>query len=191
MSNYWELGSGRPHSLDDRYDMSGVRMQISSAPRVRHRSRRNVRTYSRRGPQRSRRRITYAQRGYVRTTGFYGRFTSGGERKFKNTVVDDAAIAATLTINNLTVIAEGNGESERVGRKLTVTKISVLYSMQLPGSTTAAASSDTVRCMLIQDKQTNGAQFVATDLIDLDNFNEFNNLANSKDLKSFTNLNSI
>ncbi len=127
--------------------------------------------------------IRPAQRGYVRRVGYYGRFTRGGERKFFNTVVDDAVVAATMAIVNLTIIPEGNGESERIGRKITITKISVLYSMQLPAATAQGASSDTMRCMLVQDKQTNGAQFAATDLIDLDNFNEFNNLANSKRFK--------
>ncbi len=157
------------------------RMTISSARHVRQRrgqtytgsrGRRTFRSFRRRG-------ITPAQRGYVRTSGFYGRFTTGGERKFHDVVIDDAVVATTMTINNLTIIAEGNGESERVGRKVTLTRISIMYSLQLPAAAAATSSSDTVRVFLVQDKQTNGAQFAATDLIDLDNMNSFNNLANS------------
>ncbi len=123
-------------------------------------------------------------RGVVRRSGYYGRFSgSGGEKKFFDTALTDAAVAATMTINNLTIIPEGNGESDRIGRKITLKSVSILYSLVLPGATGATISSDTVRCMLVQDTQTNGAQFTATQLIDTDTMISFNNLANSSRFK--------
>ncbi len=105
------------------------------------------------------------------------------ELKFFDTNINDTVISANMTINNLTIVAEGNGESERIGRKFNIYRINILYAMQLPAATAQGATSETVRCMLIQDKQTNGVQFSATDLIDTDNMNSFNNLANSKRFK--------
>ncbi len=102
------------------------------------------------------------------------------EQKFFDTSITDAIIAPTMTINNLTIVATGNGESERIGRKFMIEKVSITYSMTLPAAAAAISTSDVVRCMLIQDKQTNGVQFSATDLLDTDTMFSFNNLANSK-----------
>ncbi len=88
-----------------------------------------------------------------------------------------------MAIFNLTVVPQGNGESERIGRKFSIEKISVNYNISLPVATIGQNTSDTMRVMLILDKQTNGAQFVATDLIDTDDIFSFNNLANSKRFK--------
>ncbi len=127
--------------------------------------------------------IAPRQRGYVRTGGYYGRFATGGEMKFFDSDVSDAPVGATLTINLLTIIPEGNGESERIGRKITLKRVSVLYEMKLSATTAASSTSETVRCMLIQDTQTNGAAFIAADLLDTDVMSSFNNLANSSRFK--------
>ncbi len=105
------------------------------------------------------------------------------ELKFFDTSINDAVISGTMTINNLTIVPEGTGESERIGRKFHIHRISILYGLQLPAATDASKTTDTVRCMLVQDRQTNGAQFVATDLIDSDVLNSFNNLANKNRFK--------
>ncbi len=105
---------------------------------------------------------------------------STGELKFFDTDVDDATVAAGMNIQNLCIVPEGNGESARIGRKMTIKKIHVKGSIELFAASTFTTSSDTVICMLVQDTQTNGAAFVATDLIDTDIFKSFRNLANSK-----------
>ncbi len=118
--------------------------------------------------------------GYYQKSGYYGRFSGkGGELKFFDTTIDDAAIAATMTINNLTVVPQGTSESTRIGRKMTVRKILWKYTMTLAASAANTSTSDNVKVMLVQDTQTNGAQFAAAQLIDTDVWDSFRNLANS------------
>ncbi len=101
------------------------------------------------------------------------------EKKFFDTDVDDATIGSMMTINNLCIIPEGVGESERVGRKLRICNIYWKYSITLKTTATAANTSDIVKVMLVHDKQTNGEEFTALDLLDLDAWESFRNLANA------------
>ncbi len=101
------------------------------------------------------------------------------EVKFLDTDIDDAVVAATMTINNLTVIPEGNGESERIGRKLTIASVHIRGAVSLSSKSSAVTTSDNVVTMLVVDSQTNGAQFTATDLLETDSFQAFPNLSNS------------
>ncbi len=107
-------------------------------------------------------------------------YQSSGEKKFFDTDVDDATITAAMTINNLTVIPEENGESDRVGRKITITDIYWKYIIRLPGATAVISTSDVVKLMLVQDTQTNGAAFTALNLLDTDVWESFRNLSNGK-----------
>ncbi len=100
------------------------------------------------------------------------------ELKFFDTNLG-GGIAATMARFNLTEIPEGNGESERIARKILVKKISINYNISLPTATTAGSTTDTMRCMLILDKQTNGAIFTAVQLLDTDSIFSFNHLANN------------
>ncbi len=124
------------------------------------------------------------RKGYDRTGGYYGRFTGmSGELKFLDTVVTDTPITAAMVIQNLTVIAEGNGESQRVGRKVTIKSVHIKGVMTLIPATDAANTSDKVFGMLVQDTQTNGAAFTALDLLDSNVVASFRNLANSSRFK--------
>lgn len=134
--------------------------------------------------RRGARRVVKRTRRFVvgrdQTSGYYGRFSrAGGEMKFHDVSVDDAVIAATMTINNLTIIAQGNNESQRIGRKITIKKISWKYRIALNSKTDADQTADNVRFMLVQDIQTNGAQFTALNLLETDTWQSFRNLANS------------
>ncbi len=126
--------------------------------------------------------IQRGQRGFVRVGGYYGRYSgSNPEMKFKDTTVDDGVVAASMNVQTaLLVIAEGNGESQRVGRKVTVKRIGWRYEVLLPTTATAADTSDVVRVVLVLDKQANGALPVATDVFEDDDYQSFNNLANSQ-----------
>ncbi len=118
--------------------------------------------------------------GYDRTGGYYGRFSGcTNELKFKDTNIDDAFVALTINAQNLTVIVEGDGESERIGRKICVKKVHIRGSLQLATGALGSTASELVTCMIVQDKQTNGALFAGTDLLDVDVFDSFRNLANS------------
>ncbi len=84
-----------------------------------------------------------------------------------------------MTVNNLTIIPEGNGESARIGRKITVKSIHIRGHITLPATTASNATSDNVLCRLVLDTQTNGVAMTALNLLDTDVLNSFNNLANS------------
>ncbi len=133
-------------------------------------------------PRRTRGRIAPRQRGYVRTGGYYGRFTSSRpEMKFHDVTVDDGVVAASMNVQTaLLVIPEGNGESDRIGRKITIKKLGWRYEVLLPTTATAADTSDVVRVMMVLDKQANGALGVNTAVLEDDDYQSFNNLANSQ-----------
>ncbi len=97
--------------------------------------------------------------------------------------MDDSAIPSSLFAHELLIIPEGNGESDRVGRKITIKNIHVKGLIKLAAATAATDTSDQVTCMLVQDTQTNGIQFAANILLDTDAFDSFRNLANSKRFK--------
>ncbi len=105
-----------------------------------------------------------------------------GEMKFHDLDIDDAVVAVNGTIAQVScvTIAEGNGENERIGRKLTIKKIMWRYDLNLPTTVTAANTSDSVRVILYQDRQANGATAAVTGILKSNDFQSFNLLANSK-----------
>lgn len=121
--------------------------------------------------------------GYVRTGGYYGRFSGpGAEQKFFDTSLSftiDATGEVPAT-GQLNLIPQGVTESTRVGRKC------VLKSIQARGTFTyspgAAASASTSAMMyLVLDKQCNGAAAGATDVFTGTDFTTaFHNLSNSQ-----------
>lgn len=121
--------------------------------------------------------------GLTRTSGYYGRFTgSNAELKFHDLDIDDAAIAINGTIAQVSclTIAQGNTESQRIGRKLTVKQINWHFEIKFFGSTATAATSDVVRIILYHDRQANGATATVTGILESDDYQSFNNLANKQ-----------
>lgn len=111
----------------------------------------------------------------------YRRFASTAEMKFHDLDIDDAVVAGNGTIQaDLLTIPEGNGEEQRIGRKLTIKRILWRYNVLLPTTATAGNTSDIIRVMLILDKQANGAQPAITDILESDDYQSFNSLANSQ-----------
>lgn len=113
-----------------------------------------------------------------------GRFARGGELKFHDVDLDTATVASagavTATIN---IIPQGVAEDERVGRKCTIKSIQWKYQVLLKEANGGAtpANSDTVRIILFQDKQANGATaLVATvaGILESADYQSFFNLAN-------------
>ncbi len=119
--------------------------------------------------------------GFTRRAGFYGRFGTGGELKFHDIDIDDAAIASNGNIaeDSCNAIAQGVTEVTRVGRKCTIRSINWRFTIQ--GTiqvNTATPANDTVRVILYLDKQCNGATATVTDILESDDIHSFNNLAN-------------
>ncbi len=104
--------------------------------------------------------------GYTRTSGNYGRFRAGGtEKKWFDSDFDEAVVATTAEISlSKNLIAQGTGESNRIGRKCTVKAINLRYEITLP-ATTVATTGDIVRVILVLDKQANGVMFTGSTVL--------------------------
>lgn len=130
---------------------------------------------------------TRFRRGYNRTSGFYGRYGNQvghqGELKFHDVDLNDAVIAANGVITgSICLIAEGNGQSTRNGRKCTIKGIQWRYQISLPETNDAPdpVNPDTVRVIMFLDSQCNGAAAAVTDILESADFQSFRNLANSQ-----------
>lgn len=127
-------------------------------------------------------------KGYTRTAGYYGRFRGrrtgggfGGELKFLDTGSSTLFTTAGAVNPNFVVIPQGVGESERIGRKVTIKSI-YLKGVIVHNPVTVNSAANTCRIMIIQDKQANGAVFAVTDVLEtasylahrkLENINRF------------------
>ncbi len=110
----------------------------------------------------------------------------GVEMKFHDLDIDDALVAQGGTIAQVSclTIAQGTGESERLGRKCLVKKIGWRFTLSMPSQTATGNTSDEVRVILYLDKQANGASATVSAAVDgngilaTSDFQSFNNLAN-------------
>ena len=103
------------------------------------------------------------------------------ELKFHDLDIDDAVVAANGTIaeDSVVAIAQGVTETDRLGRKCVVKNINWRFDLRLPVRATATGGlSDVVRVILYHDKQANGATAAITDILESDDYQSFNNLAN-------------
>lgn len=119
--------------------------------------------------------------GYTRQSGYYGRYSGGsGELKFIDSDLDSAAVPAAGTIApTINIIEQGVTESQRVGRKCTIRRIGWKYNLRLPNTASTPDSADSVRLILYQDKQCNGATATVTGILESADYQSFNNLVNS------------
>ena len=143
----------------------------------------NVLAVYRATPKRRRASAPPFRAGRDRVGGYYGRFAgANAELKFKDTTVDDAVIAAGGVItNSVNLVAQGTGESERIGRKCTIRSINWRGSLSLPlleleGGPGAA---ERIRLIMYVDKQTNGATATQAGILESTNYDSYRNLANS------------
>ncbi len=124
--------------------------------------------------------------GYERIAGYYGRYNRPGddkpEFKFHDLDIDDAVIAQNGNIakDSCNLIAQGVTESQRIGRKCTIKSINWRYSLSLPEQDAGGTpfNGDIIRVILYLDKQTNGATATVTGILESDDYQSFNNLAN-------------
>lgn len=144
-------------------------------------------------------------RGYYRIGGYYGRFGRGGmgvnkpEFKFKDTDITtpiDVGLGGTLISPSLNLVNQGNGESEMIGRKLTIKRISIRGSINFQANTAVGlaniGSDNRVRLMMVLDTQCNGSSATAALLMENQEIHSFLNLENKsrfKVLKEWTIVN--
>lgn len=128
-------------------------------------------------------RYTYAQKGKALTSGSRsyttrGRYADSGELKFHDLDINDASVAQNGTIieDSCNTIAQGVTESQRIGRKCTIRAINWRYEFEM--IPTGPSSDEVIRLILYLDKQCNGATATITGILESDDFQSFNNLAN-------------
>ncbi len=103
-----------------------------------------------------------------------------GELKFHDLDIDDAVIATggNIAQDSCNIIAQGTTESTRIGRKCTIRSIHWRYDIFVPPTATLGNADDTIRVILYLDKQTNGAVATVTGILESNDYQSFNNLAN-------------
>ena len=109
---------------------------------------------------------------------------AGPERKnIDSNLVGVSGIATPIglpdwspTITLLNGVAQGATEVTRVGRKITMTKITMNWNVAMPS---AAVGGGSLRFKVVYDKQTNGAAPSILSVFTVDNFYSHNNLANA------------
>lgn len=94
-----------------------------------------------------------------------------------NNTITPLAGVGTWQIQNLNTFGQGVTSSDRVGRKITMKKISLRWFISATG---AAGSGGCGRFKIVYDKQTNGAQPAVTDIFAINNGLSHNNLFNSE-----------
>lgn len=111
-------------------------------------------------------------KGRDRTIGDYKRFSGPGvtrpEKKFLDIDILDNPIGTTAgVISSLNILPQGIAANERIGRKVTITKLKIKYRIHMPltESVSTLTSGDTVRVMIFIDKQANGAAALGTDIL--------------------------
>lgn len=99
-----------------------------------------------------------------------------GEVKFLDTNIAQTDVqTAGNIITSLNIIPEGNGESQRVGRKVVVEAIYCRGKITTSGSQFLGGR---IRMILFQDKQTNGSAAAVTDILETATIDSYRNLSN-------------
>lgn len=119
--------------------------------------------------------------GKDRVGGYYGRYAGrGGELKFHDLQLDQAdIITGGVVLPSVNLIAQGVGESARVGRKCTLRSIEWKWFLALSQKTDEGVifGGDRLRMIMYIDKQCNGSVATVLQLLEVADDNSFYNLA--------------
>lgn len=123
----------------------------------------------------ARKRVTYKRKRFVkgrdRTVGNYLRFSGPGvtrpEKKFFDTDLSTAFGTTAAVIDSICKIPQGIAGDERIGRKITITKLKIRYTISLPAQVDSnnLDSGDVARVIFFIDKQTNGSAALGADIL--------------------------
>ncbi len=106
---------------------------------------------------------------------------NGNELKFHDVDVDqavaDLSAGVILNTSTINIIPQNVTEKGRVGRKCTIKSVNWRGQLSLAAGSTIG-SSQSVRLMVVLDKQANGAAPTVAGVLESANYQSFNNLAN-------------
>ncbi len=106
------------------------------------------------------------------------------EVKFTDFSQDSSTVSATGGMaGQLFTIPEGDGQSDRHGRKIQLKSVRWKGVCTIVGSTQSAEATDTIRLMLVKDKSANGVIPAVTDILTTANWESFENLENMSRFK--------
>ncbi len=88
------------------------------------------------------------------------------ELKFKDGFQGGVTSTTGTIIPTINGVPRGTGRSERIGRKIIIKHVSIRYTVNIPPIATSSNSSDVIRFVMYQDKQTNGLAAAITDILD-------------------------
>ncbi len=103
------------------------------------------------------------------------------ELKFNDVDVEDPVVSASgSTGDGVFLISQGAGESQRLGLEVTVWHIAWTFKVTAPAVNAGATGpvADTVRLVLVLDKQCNGVTPIPLDVLEDATVKSFYNLAN-------------
>ncbi len=118
----------------------------------------------------------------------YARFNPQMELKFFDVDKNQTPVSATGNITtSIVIIAQGVTESTRVGRKITVKKVNITFTVNLDQEQDQAdiGGGDIIRVIVYCDKQANGADAAVTDILEDALYDSYRNLQNAKRFRIF------
>jgi len=87
------------------------------------------------------------------------------------------AAAGTIMSDSLNAMAQGAAETQRIGNRIKLTSVHLRGKVILPPSALTAVE-DTVRILILLDRQANGAAPAVTDVLTTADYRAFNNMNN-------------
>lgn len=106
------------------------------------------------------------------------RFVPKPEKKFFDST-DTITVPTAGDVNaSLNLITEGNGDNDRVGRKIVADKLYIKGKLELAGQTDPDNACSVVRVIVYIDKQSNGATAAVTDILASASWKAYRNLTN-------------
>ncbi len=101
------------------------------------------------------------------------------ELKFVDSAIDATTILQSgVVFNQVFIIPEGDGQSDRHGRKIQLKSVAWRGTVTMPAKTDITKASDTLRLLIVKDKSANGALPLVTDVLQSGVYESFLNLEN-------------
>ncbi len=101
------------------------------------------------------------------------------ELKYVDHTISNTPPVAGVSVGSMTVVAQGVALNQRIGNEIRIKKIMLRLNILLSSTTTAVATADAVRIMMIMVKRKPGTILGASDLLSTPSLiNDFNNLNN-------------